>query len=247
MGTPKSHLTAAIQALVLASLAMTYPACARTIVIQASGPSAAHFPSGRLLAEPLSLDLRTGDVVTVLDGAGTRILNGPATIRDATARAVPADTRLAIAALLLAKPQRRVRRAVVRNGDLSIAASNTATPDRLWTVDTAEDGDWCVDDLNSVQLWRADASDAAGLVLTSDSGADAKAQWGKGEKILPWPAGTPAVDGEYYTIRLGDGVSRSVTLHLIQNRNDLLGLGQELKANHCDIQLDILAGEFSGA
>src|SRR5882762_593095 len=84
----------------VAGASLTLPASARTLVLAASGPSAASFPPGKLLAEPLSLALRRGDMLKLLDGRGVRILTGPATIRERQARLAPATIRLGILGLL---------------------------------------------------------------------------------------------------------------------------------------------------
>ena len=49
---------------------------AQAIVVRSTGPSAATYPKGKKLAAGTSVTLKTGDMVTVLDKAGSRVLRG---------------------------------------------------------------------------------------------------------------------------------------------------------------------------
>ncbi|MDB5712501.1 MAG: hypothetical protein JWL96_4571 [Sphingomonas bacterium] len=231
-------ITAACIALV-AGASLTLPASARTLVLAASGPSAARFPPGKLLAEPLSLALQRGDMLKLLDGRGVRILAGPATIRERQTRLAPAPVRLGILGLL--STQQRTQRGAVRGGD--DAAPAAATPDELWSVDANQPGDWCVPDLRNVRLWRADSSESVALTVTPDRGTVVSARWQSGEHALSWPM--TATDRTRYTLRRGSTADLQFTLHRIAVQNDLLALARTLKANHCDVQLAALAGVSS--
>ena len=230
------HRIAAACIILVTGASLTLPARARTLVLAASGPSAARFPPGKLLAEPLSLALRRGDVLKLLDGGGVRILTGPATIRERQARAAPATIRLGILGLLTT--QQRTQRGAVRGGD--DAGPVVAVQDELWSVDANRSGDWCTPDLRNVRLWRADSTSSVDLTVTPDGGAAVSTRWSSGEHALAWPM--TAVDSARYTLRLGSTVDQHVTLHRIAVQGDLLALARTLKANHCDIQLEALAG-----
>ncbi|MDB5674298.1 MAG: hypothetical protein JWM65_1280 [Sphingomonas bacterium] len=234
----RSGIAAACIALVTGA-SLTLPASARTLVLAASGPSAARFPPGKLLAEPLSLALRRGDVLKLLDGRGVRILTGPATIRERQARLAPATVRLGILGLLTT--QQRTQRGAVRGDD--DAGAIAATPDELWSVDVSQSGDWCIPDLRNIRLWRADSSESVGLTVTPDGAAAVGTHWRSGAHMLSWPA--TAIDRTRYTLRLGSTADQQVTLHRITVQSDLFALARTLKANHCDVQLAALAGVSS--
>lgn len=92
-------------------------ASAKTIVIQSSGPSASSYPTGRVLQEPLSIDLRSGGTIKILDTAGTRVLTGPRKIRDANPRKMANEKQLALTSLLSGRAERRSRTGAVRSVD----------------------------------------------------------------------------------------------------------------------------------
>ena len=52
------------------------PAVAQAVVVRSTGPSAVAYPKGKRLAANATVVLKAGDVVTVLDKAGTRVLKG---------------------------------------------------------------------------------------------------------------------------------------------------------------------------
>ena len=229
------HRIAATCIACIAGASLPLPAGARTIVLAASGPSAARFPPGKLIAEPLSLALQRGDVLKLLDGGGVRVVTGPATIRERQARLAPAPVRLGILSLLTTQP--RTQRGAVRSSD--DAGPATVAPEELWSIDVSQSGDWCMPDLRSVRLWRADSSDSVDLTITPVAGAAVTTRWQSGQRSLAWPVA--AADRARYALRLGGATERQVMLHRIPVQGDLLALARTLKANHCDAQLDALA------
>jgi hypothetical protein len=232
---------------------------AKTIVIQSSGPSASRYPAGRVLSEPLSIDLRKGDSVKILDSAGTRVLTGPGKIRDAVPRTMANEKRVALANLMSAKAQRRSRTGAVRkveltetvaspldgvsgSADLSANPETTSQND-LWVIDPLKAGSWCVQNMDAVELWRADNKDSENLTVTRDSGAREDARWPKGGNIIYWPANIPANDAERYFIQVGNGDGSYITLHDVGETDDMVELATALEANHCDTQFDMLLAD----
>ena len=51
-------------------------AVAQAVVVRSTGPTAVNYPRGKRLAANATVTLKAGDVVTVLDKAGTRVLRG---------------------------------------------------------------------------------------------------------------------------------------------------------------------------
>src|SRR5687767_8423130 len=60
-----------------AALAAAGVAHAQGVVVRSTGPSAAQYPQGKRLPANAKVTLRSGDRLTVLDKAGTRVLSGP--------------------------------------------------------------------------------------------------------------------------------------------------------------------------
>jgi hypothetical protein len=236
-----------------ASLCVTISASAKTIVIQSSGPSASRYPSGRLLQEPLSIDLRKGDILKILDAAGTRVLTGPTKIRDAAPRKIDSEKQLALKNLMFSKNQRRSRTGAVRdvgsdataNGAIETPAdSNASTLNDLWVVDPLTAGDWCVQNLDEVELWRADAENSANLTVVRTTGAREDARWPKGGSVTYWPANIPTNNGERYFVQVDNEEGNFITLHQVEKTDDIVELATALEARQCDVQFDILLADI---
>jgi hypothetical protein len=231
----------------------------KTIVIQSSGPSASRYPTGRVLSEPLSIDLRKGDSVKILDAAGTRVLKGPGKIRDATPRKMESAKRLALTNLISAKAQRRSKTGAVRQVEATGTATEQSNVDAnaadlsadpetsgqrdLWVIDPLKAGSWCVQNMDAVELWRARAQESANLTVARNSGAREDARWPKGGKIIYWPANIPANDGERYFVQVDNEEGNFITLHSVAETDDLVALATALEALHCDEQFDILLSD----
>lgn len=232
-------------------LVTSSPILAKTIVIQSSGPSAGQFPPGRVLAEPLSIDLRSGDMVKVLDGAGTRVLTGPKKVRDSAARPMANDSRISLASLMTAQAARRNRTGAVRGtgsdpDEASGAApepANSAGQSNLWNIDPMVAGDWCVRDPDEVMLWRENAEEGARLTVNLASGSGDEARWPKGANLMYWPANLPVGDGARYFLQVDSNQGNFVTLHFIDEDEDLVKLAGALEANKCDFQFDMLVAD----
>jgi hypothetical protein len=235
------------------SLVAAMPAAAKTIVLQSSGPSASRYPVGRVLTEPLSLDLRSGDTLKVLDAAGTRVLKGPKKIRESGQRTVANDKRLALTQLISANSQRRSKTGAVRAAGLDglpaepeglVAGSmDIGSQKDLWVIDPLKAGNWCIQDMDAVELWRVDSQEGSYLTVKRDSGGAEDARWPKGSNIIYWPANIPANDEERYFIQVDNNGGNFVTLHSISQSDDMLELATKLEASHCDHQFEILVSD----
>ena len=98
---------AAALALLSADVAV---ASAKAIVVKSSGPSAKAFSPGKAIADNSTVTLKAGDIVTLLDGQGTRVLKGPGTF-STTANT---QTSSNIATVLKNTGTRQVRTGAVR-------------------------------------------------------------------------------------------------------------------------------------
>ncbi|BAI98664.1 hypothetical protein Sj15T_37320 [Sphingobium sp. TA15] len=212
-------------------------AAAETMVVRATGPSAATYKPGSKLADGGSIALKAGDVVTLLDARGTRTLRGPGSFNVAAANAAPANSVM-LSALLDTKRVRRARTGAVRG---SVGEAPPAAPRRpnLWMVDVAQSGTLCIADPASVRLWRADASKPATIGISGE-GVQATASFRMGESVAPWPVAAPVREGAAY--RLSDGSrAADVRFALIDPASlGLDGVASGLIAHQCMAQLDLL-------
>lgn len=209
-------------------------ALADTMVVRASGPSAKSYPPGAKLAANGSLVLKAGDVITLLDGKGTRTLRGPGNFGVAAAASAAPANGVMLSALLDSKRVRRARTGAVRGG---IGEGATAQPRRpnLWMVDLNQPGPVCIADLAAVKLWRADAARAA-TVRISGNGISATAQFAAGEAVAAWPATAPVRDGADYSLN-----GTQVRFALVDTADPALDrLAASLIGHGCTAQLDQL-------
>lgn len=172
-------------------LMLAIPAAAQSVVVSAAGPSARGYPAGRSLAAGSKIVLRAGDVLTVLDGRGTRTLRGPGTFG---AEASSATASRSFTALVDTQNRRRARTGAVRRPGAK------ATPPGLWFVDTATSGTFCIVDPATVQLWRADMEEATALTVSDDDRHSASISYAIGQNTVAWPASVPIVEGRAYEI-----------------------------------------------
>ncbi|HKY80563.1 MAG TPA: hypothetical protein VJM09_03735 [Sphingobium sp.] len=218
-------------------LGLASAAWAESMVVRASGPSAKSYPPGRKLAEGGSLVLKAGDIVTLLDGKGTRTLRGPGSFGVTAAAGAAGAGNVALAALLDTKRVRRARTGAVR-GTITDAAAAAPRRPNLWLVDVSQPGALCFADPASVRLWRADAAKPA-TVRISGGGTQASASFAAGEAIAPWPAALPVADGASYRIAGGQTVDiRFAKVGPIEPGLEQVASG--LIARGCAAQLDLL-------
>ncbi|WP_242128293.1 hypothetical protein [Sphingobium sp. Sx8-8] len=214
------------------------PVLAETMVVRATGPSAATYKPGSKLADGGSLVLKAGDVVTLLDARGTRTLRGPGSFNVAASASAAPVNGVMLAALLDTKRVRRARTGAVRG---NVGDAPAAPPHRpnLWMVDVAQSGTLCVADPAAVRLWRADAAKPA-TVRISGGGGNATASFAAGESITAWPATAPVRDGAAY--RLNDGAKAAELRFALVDPapQGLDGTAASLMAHQCTAQLDLL-------
>lgn len=228
-------------ALVVGAVAST-PALAETIVVRASGPSAKGFPPGKKLADTGTVALKAGDVVTLLDGRGTRTLRGPGTFGLTASASAGTDSRNSLASLLETKRVRRARTGAVRGG-ITEDAPAPRSPN-LWYVDISQPSTACVPDPANVQLWRPDLGSAVAVTITSASGgASAPVNFAAGEAVAAWPSSLLVSEGARYRLSWS-GLAKPVDISfalLGANAGGLETMASTLIAKKCDAQLALLA------
>jgi len=171
------------------------------MIVAARGPSAAKYPVGRKLEADAQIALAAGDMVTLLDDRGTRILRGPGNFPVAQ---VGGGTRQSVfQSLVRDRATVRVRTGSVRNGP-------NGEPPRspnLWYVDVSRPGIYCIADTANLRLWRPSMTEET--TLTVREGRTSKAiAFAKGEMVAPWDvAALPVKPGSAYELVGGDGRS----------------------------------------
>ncbi|HTH28392.1 MAG TPA: hypothetical protein VL918_07990 [Sphingobium sp.] len=219
-----------------AAIAAACPAAAETLVVRASGPSAGSFAPGKKLADNASVTLKAGDVLTLLDGRGTRTLRGPGVF--GTGATATAGGGASIASFIGTRNTARARTGAVRSGAV-VAAPRSPN---LWYVDMSKQTTACVPDPANIKLWRPAATDAA-TVMVAGKGVSGKIAFEAGQALTAWPvAELPVSEGASYTLS-GGGLVRPVTIRftiLGPSAEGIEGTASTLIARKCDAQLDLL-------
>ncbi|WOE74730.1 hypothetical protein [Alterisphingorhabdus coralli] len=224
---------------------LTAPAMAQSVVVRSTGPSASQYPAGKKLPSNARLTLKSGDVITVLDKGGTRVLRGPRTI-SLNQRVASASTTSSMRTLLRTRSNTRARTGAVRStGTAAAGEANTAPRSpNLWFVDVSRPGTYCIADPAGTVLWRSDIAATQSATLSDASGAGATPiEWRRGSALKRWPMDKmPIADGGIYTLAMaGDAEPAQITLRLMETvPEDADDTASELIARGCQQQLDLL-------
>jgi hypothetical protein len=234
---------AGVAAALLGTMALgSVAARAETVVVRASGPSAKGYPAGRKLADGGMLTLKAGDVVTLLDGRGTRTLRGPGTFNTSAPASAGSDTRTSLASLLETKRVLRARTGAVRGPGVEEAAAPRSP--NLWYVDITQPSTACVPDPANVRLWRPDISKPATVTATAvgAGGASGTISFGQGEAVAGWPAGLPVANGARYRLSwAGLGQPIEIGFSLLDGATGgLESMAATLIERKCEAQLNLL-------
>jgi len=225
-------------------LCTTAQALAQAVVVRSTGPSAVEYPKGKRLPAKAVVVLKAGDIVTVLDKAGTRILRGAGTFsldglvnRDRGAAALMARS--------LSNPA-SVRAGAVRGaGDSS---GENVLPVSIWLADTEQGGNVCVPRGSDLYLWRGVAAKRSFTWLTEAGGGEmVRMQWPPKTVGIAWPK-TMLAPQEGRTYRIYDEATPDKTsefqIVMIEPEAvpaDAAALGTLLLDNGCKAQFDWLA------
>lgn len=206
------------------------------VVVSSTGPSAASFPVGKKVADSERIVLRQGDVLTVLDGNGTRVLRGAGTYM-LSQQAGPSQ-RASFARLTERRTASRVGTAAVRGED-------PPRPSSLWHVDVSKPGRVCVLGTDRVRLWRPQTEGDASYTLHADSGGASHAvTFGDGDTLTSWDTSAlPIADGASFALAGPDGAgSGTLTFAVLDGAaEDPEALAQQLIEKGCTQQLELLS------
>jgi hypothetical protein len=221
---------AAVLALTASGVAM-----AQTIVVKSAGPSAKAYPPGKSIAVNASVALKSGDVLTILDGRGTRVLKGPGTF-STTASTASASS---FGSLLRNTGTRQVRTGAVRG-----VSGPSVRPPNVWLVDGSKSGTVCVAGTENVSLWMpAHESEAKITVTRVSDGKSVPLMMRTMQSVKAWPsAELPINNGDKFRIA-ADGMSNSSLITFAQlgpNPQGLEGTAAALIKAGCNAQLDLL-------
>jgi hypothetical protein len=225
-------------------------ALANSVVVRSTGPSAKTYPPGKSLAANSALALKAGDMITILDNRGTRVLKGPGTI---STGAAATTTGSAFNQLLRNTGVRQARTGATR-GTGTIAATRNVGPLRspnLWFVDYAKSGTMCVTNPAAVSIWRPSGAAMQSVTLTRVSdGKSAVVAFRPGQTVQAWPSGAvPVVDGAEYRVSTAGAANQSIKMNMISAASAEPGqIAATLIEKGCTAQLDLMveAGGTSG-
>ncbi len=221
-------------ALAAAALVFAGGASAQVVVLFARGPSAGAYPQGTVLPATKVLALKAGDQLELLDGAGSHVVTGPATI---VAGHVDPKVRDQMIQLFLKAQQVRPGIAATRGFELQPKA-----PAGLWQLDASDSGVMCTVAGAPPVLWRSGAEGGTPVRIHRTRTDESRpVDWPAGAESADWPAGLPAVAGESYDVDLDDQSTVIVTLRAVAPpATGLKGLTGVLLDNGCFSQIDRL-------
>lgn len=233
------------------ALGCSAAALANSLVVGASGPSAARYKVGSRLPSGEQVRLAAGDQLSIIDNGAMRTLRGPGSYR-VGATAVPAAKRSLLKTLMRDGSTRRARPGAVRGPppvDLPVSAGRR----NLWHVDGERDTVACFVPSAGVQVWRRRQSVAETYQLRDAAGAAvASARIGKGiySGTVASPAQVRGGTGHWLEAPGGRRIAlRPVQLPAagVAEEEAVAALGAELARNGCTAQLDTLARMLAAA
>ncbi|MFM2372693.1 MAG: hypothetical protein RIS85_2415 [Pseudomonadota bacterium] len=242
-GKNMSRKMATVLAAVVA-IGVSAQALAQAVVVRSTGPSAVNYPKGKRLAANAPVTLKAGDVVTVLDKAGTRILRGAGTFAlDGTVNRDRAAA--ALLARSLSNPA-SVRAGAVRGaGDTS---GENVLPVSIWLADTEQGGNVCVPRGSDLYLWRGHGQGRSFTWLTESAGGEmVRMQWPPKTVGIAWPKTMLAPqEGRVYRIYDETTPDKAAEFRIVMLEPeavpaDAASLGTVLLDNGCKAQFDWLA------
>ena len=222
------------------------PAVAKAVLISARGPNASKYAVGSVFPDTKEFDLRSGDVLMILDSKGTRTLRGPFKGRINSTPSTKAAP-ISLHDVLIASNEKRWRVAALRqlSNDTTTAVteeSRKRTPiDNLWRLELGYQGDWCFQSVDDVSLQRKESGLGDELHVIDETGIARSTRWRAGDASVPWPGDEPPTDGQTYTISTTSSASSLVTVHLLDGGAvDVPEMAHYFLDHNCFAQLDFL-------
>lgn len=232
-------------ALTLGAAALAPVALAQAVVVRSTGPSAASYPKGKKLAAGETVKLQPGDVVTVLDKAGSRVLRGAGSFA-MDSRVLRDRGIIPLLSRSLKSPQ-AVRAGAVRGASPADTA-DSPLPSSIWVADIDQGGNVCVPEGSDLFLWRAKNGARRFTWLgEADGGGMVRLAWPPRTSAIAWPVSTlPVIPGRSY-LGYDDGMTdKSVDFDIVaiapdQVPQDADALASLLLDRGCTVQFDLLA------
>lgn len=228
----KIAICAAIAALFGASQAMAGP-----MVVRSTGPSAKTYPVGKSLPSDMKMTLKAGDLITVLDSGGTRVLKGPGVV---AASGSSAASNTGFSQLIANTGAKQARTGATR----AAIGGGAARSPNVWYVDATRAGTVCVSDPAALSLWRPDMTAATSIAITRLSdGKSVNLDYRAGQTVRAWPvAEMPAVEGAQY--KIADAAAKApATIKLTMvgaSPANIEAAAASLLEKGCSSQMDVL-------
>lgn len=232
-------------ALILGAAAVAPAALAQAVVVRSTGPSAASYPKGKQLAAGSKVVLKDGDVVTVLDKAGSRVLRGAGTFA-MDSRVLRDRGIVTLLSRSLSSPQ-AIRAGAVR-GASGGDPDASPIPASIWLADIDRGGKVCVPKGSDLYLWRSKNSARRFTWLgEADGGGTVRLAWPPRTSAISWPTAVlPLMPGRSYRSN-DDGVTdKFVDLELVSLEPETIpqepdALATLLLERGCEVQFELLA------
>lgn len=197
-------------AIAIAALAIAGTAAAQSIVVRATGPSAAQYPPGTKLQANDRIKLVAGDKVVLVQGGKTRTLSGAGTFTAGSTVQTSQSMGSTVSRMLASRPVVQVRGGMSRSGVEDATPFNVHAPN-LWLLDYREGGTFCVADPATLLLWRPDMEGDTALQIES-GGQSQMVALVAGANFRKWPIDTlPVQYGVDYRLS-GAGLPAPVTV-----------------------------------
>jgi len=238
----KSMMKAAVGAVALGGALMAAGAAhAQSVVLRATGPSSSEYPSGKKLPANATITLKSGDVVTVLDKAGTRVLRGPGkvTLDGTVSRDRTGASR--VSALVAGTGGARARTGAVRGAGGGAASATFTGPTNIWQIDSTRGGTWCVADPVRLVFWRPDRTEAVSGTVSGQTGS-ASLDFKRGSALKLWPESLTVSDNATYTVQMPGTAPVTIITRVLPNvpTDDIPAIYSMLTDAGCMVQRDLL-------
>jgi hypothetical protein len=209
---------------------------AETIIVRSIGPSAKTYTPGKSLPNNAKLALQAGDVVTILDSRGTRVLKGPGAF--AVSGASSAATSSTFSQFLKNTGARQARTGATR-GTIKPAKSPN-----VWYIDVSKSGNMCVASPMQVTLWRSKPFKVQTVTLTSASdNRTTTVKFPDDQSVLAWPVKElPITNGGQYRLSgTGQSAPATITIYTMDSSApNLETTASALIKRGCEAQIDLL-------
>jgi hypothetical protein len=219
------------------SLFAASQAMAGPMVVRSSGPSAKVYPTGKALPSDGKLSLKPGDMITVLDSGGTRVLKGPGVVAVSGSK-VASGT--GFGQLLANTGASQSRTGATR----SAIGGGPARSPNIWYVDATKNGNQCVTEPASLALWRPDNSKAGTILIARvNDGKSVTLDYRRGQDVRAWPiAELPLADGAQFKFTMAEAKAPTTIKIILSDAapEGIEGVAASLLAKGCTNQMDVL-------